>query len=95
MESACARPRNLWAYDGEEDVLALAVALLTGIAQNHPFAQGNKRTALVGARNFLQSNGYDLDIEDEVLGPVVLDLVAGHIDENDLADVLGIHLIDA
>ncbi len=61
-------PQNLWAYDGERDVLALAVALLAGVAQKHPFAQGNKRTALIGARNFLQSNGYDLDIEDEVLG---------------------------
>lgn len=66
MESACARPQNLSAYDRERDVLALAVALLAGVAQNHPFAQGSKRTALIGARDFLQSNGYDLDIEDEV-----------------------------
>lgn len=94
LESACARPRNLWAYEGEEDVLALAVALLAGIAHNHPFAQGNKRTALIGARNFLQNNGYDLGIEDEVLGPAVLDLVAGHIGEEDLADILQDHLVD-
>jgi death on curing protein len=81
-------------YDGEQDVLALAVALLAGVAQNHPFTQGNKRTALIGARNFLQSNGYDLDIKDEVLGPAVLDLVAGHIDEDDLAEILEGHLVD-
>jgi death on curing protein len=68
--------------------------LLAGVAQNHPFAQGNKRTALIGARNFLQSNGYDLDIEDEVLGPAVLDLVAGHIDEDDLVQILEGHLVD-
>ena len=84
----------MWAYDGEEDVLALAVALLAGIAQNHPFAQGNKRTALIAARNFLQSNGYDLGIEDQVLGPAILDFVSGHIDENDLADILDAHLVD-
>ena len=72
----------------------MAVALLSGVAQNHPFAQGNKRTALIGARNFLQNNGYDLDIEDEVLGPAVLDLVAGHIDEDDLAEILEGHLVD-
>jgi death on curing protein len=75
-------------------VLALAVALLAGIAQNHPFAQGNKRVALVAARNFLQSNGYDLEIEDEALGPAILDLVAGHIDEDDLADIMEEHLVD-
>ena len=94
MESACARPRNLWAYEDEEDVLALAVALLAGVAQNHPFAQGNKRVALVGARNFLQSNGYDLGMDDEALGPAILDFVAGHIDEDDLAEILADHLID-
>jgi death-on-curing protein len=75
-------------------VLALAVALLAGVAQNHPFAQGNKRVALVGARNFLQSNGYDLAIDDEALGPAILDLVAGHIDEEDLGEILAEHLID-
>jgi len=94
LESACARPRNLWAYEDEDDVLTLAASLLAGIAQNHPFAQGNKRTALIGARNFLQANGYDLDIEDEVLGPAILDLVAGHIAEEDLAEILDEHLID-
>lgn len=74
--------------------MALAVALLTGIVQNHPFQQGNKRVALEGARAFLQSNGYDLGIEDDVLGPAILDLVAGHIGEDDLADILAEHLID-
>lgn len=74
--------------------MALAVGLLAALAQNHPFAQGNKRVALVAARNFLQSNGYDLGIEDEALGPSILDLVSGHIDEDDLADILEDHLID-
>lgn len=75
-------------------MLALAVALLVSVAQNHPFAQGNKRVALVGARNFLQNNGYDLGVDDEVLGPAILDLVAGHIDEGDLVDILADHLVD-
>ena len=89
-----AASKSLGIYEGEEDVVVLAVALLAGIAQNHPFAQGNKRVALVGARNFLQINGYDLGIDDEALGPAILDLVAGHIDEEDLAEILEEHLTD-
>ena len=49
---------------------------------------------MVAARNFLQSNGYDIGIDDEALGPAILDLVAGHIDEDDLADILEEHLVD-
>jgi death-on-curing protein len=72
----------------------LAVALLAGIIQNHPFEQGNKRTALIGARNFLQNAGYDIGLSDEQLGPAILDLVAGHIDEESLVDIFEDHLID-
>lgn len=75
--------------------MALAVALLAGIVQNHPFEQGNKRVGLVGARNFLQSNGYDLGLSDEELGPAIMDFVAGHLAEEDLVDVLEDHLVDA
>jgi death-on-curing protein len=95
LESACARPQNRWHYDGEDNVVALAVSLLAGIIQNHPFEQGNKRTALVGARNFLQNAGYDIALSDEELGPAILDLVAGHIDEESLVEILEEHLIDA
>lgn len=59
LESAVARPRHHWAY-GEHDVIRLAVALLLGIALNHPFEQGNKRTAFVAAIEFLELNGYGL-----------------------------------
>ena len=59
LESAVARPRHRWAY-GEEDILSLAVALLLGVALNHPFEQGNKRTAFIAAVEFLELNGYQL-----------------------------------
>lgn len=75
--------------------MALAVALLAGVVQNHPFEQGNKRVALVGARTFLISNGYDIGLSDEELGPAILDFVAGHLAEEDLVEVLEEHLIDA
>jgi death-on-curing protein len=75
--------------------VALAVALLAGIIQNHPFAQGNKRAALVGARTLLINAGYDIGLSDKELGPAIMDLVAGHIDETDLVEILEEHLVDA
>jgi death-on-curing protein len=63
LESALARPQNAFAY-GEEDIVALAVRLMAGIAQAHAFEQGNKRTAFVAMVQFLRVNGYDLAIED-------------------------------
>jgi death-on-curing protein len=95
LESACARPQNLWNYEDEENVVALAVSLLAGIVQNHPFQQGNKRTGLIGARNFLQNAGYDIGLSDEELGPAIMDFVNGHLAEADLVEILEEHLIDA
>ena len=60
LESALARPRNLAAYEECDDVARLAAAYAYGIARNHGFADGNKRTALVTADLFLMLNGYEL-----------------------------------
>ena len=95
LESACARPRNLWAYEEEQNVVVLAVSLLAGIVQNHPFEQGNKRVALEGARAFLISNGYDIGLPDEQLGQTIMDFVNGHLAGDDLVDVLEEHLVEA
>lgn len=65
LESAMARPQNLFAY-GEEDILVMAVALMAGISRAHAFEQGNKRTAFGALRLFLRINGYDTAIEDSV-----------------------------
>ena len=65
LESALARPRNALAY-GEEDIVALAVALMAGVARAHAFEQGNKRTAFGAMRLFLQANGYDARLDDTV-----------------------------
>jgi death-on-curing protein len=78
LESACQRPYNRHAYDGVQDVVALAVELLFGIARNHPFAQGNKRTGFEAAILFLEANGYGFMIEDsEALGQSVVDVITG------------------
>lgn len=66
MESAVARPQQHYAYsDGPADILDLAIALLLGIAQNHPFQQGNKRIAFIAFVAFLNRNGYELRASDE------------------------------
>jgi death-on-curing protein len=63
LDSAPWRVRNAFAYD-EEDIVALAVRLLDGLAQAHAFEQGNKRTSFVAMIEFLLINGYDLAIDD-------------------------------
>jgi death on curing protein len=59
FESALSRPQMLFKYEGA-DVFELAAAYADGIANNHPFIEGNKRTALVAAALFLELNGYTL-----------------------------------
>jgi death-on-curing protein len=58
LESALARAQNQWAY-GENDLATLAVAVLLGVARNHPFGQGNKRAAFAAAEYFLFLNGWE------------------------------------
>jgi death-on-curing protein len=65
LENALARPRNFFGF-GEEDVVALAVALMAGIARAHAFEQGNKRTAFAAMRLFLRANGYDTGFDDTI-----------------------------
>jgi len=60
VRSALARPRNLASYEKCDDIAQLAAAYAYGIAKNHGFADGNKRTALVIADLFLMLNGYEL-----------------------------------
>lgn len=84
LESALARPQNLFAY-GESDAAALAGAYAFGIARNHPFIDGNKRTAFVACELFLAANGYDLTASDEECLAMMLSLAASEIDEVEFA----------
>jgi death-on-curing protein len=84
LESALARPRNLFAY-GEASLAKLAAAYAFGIARNHPFVDGNKRTALVAAEGFLGLNGFDLTATDVEAVSVFLSLAAGEMTEEQLA----------
>ncbi|MGI8410196.1 MAG: type II toxin-antitoxin system death-on-curing family toxin [Pyrinomonadaceae bacterium] len=83
--SALARPENLEAYVENVDLAALAASYAFGIAKNHPFLDGNKRTALVVAVTFLNLNGYDFDASSEETYTMFLGLAEGSISEDDLA----------
>lgn len=85
LESAMARPRNLAAY-GDPDGPALAASYAFGIARNHPFVDGNKRTAAVVSETFLILNGLSLDATDAELVVAFMALAAGELMEDDLAD---------
>ena len=87
LESALARPRNL-AHYGEPDVCQLAAAYAFGLAKNHPFIDGNKRSAFVATELFLALNGWRLDAPDTDCVVVMLSLAAGDIDEPGLAQWL-------
>jgi death on curing protein len=91
LESALARPLNQWTY-GEDDLCALAAAYAFGIARNHPFADGNKRTAWVFARLFLRLNGQSLSFAPREAIDIVLALAAGALSETELADWFRRHL---
>lgn len=91
LESAMMRPRNLAQYK-EPDAAALAAAYAYGIARNHPFVDGNKRTAAVVAETFLALNGYGLDASDAEVVVAFLALAAGELTEGELADWFRQHL---
>ncbi|WP_370309911.1 type II toxin-antitoxin system death-on-curing family toxin [Sinimarinibacterium flocculans] len=78
LESALARPQQLHVYgDPPPDLADLAASLAFGLARNHPFVDGNKRTAAVVCETFLNLNGATLIAEDAELFPVFLDLAEG------------------
>jgi len=84
FESALARPVDLAAY-AAPDAAALAAAYAYDVARNHPFIDGNKRTAFVAMELFLACNGYELIAEDADCVVTMLAVAAGTIDEAQLA----------
>ena len=84
VESALARPQNLAAY-GEPDVADLAAAYAYGLARNHGFSDGNKRTAWVVARLFLADNGCRLRFDPADAVKTVEAAAGGTLPESDLA----------
>lgn len=84
LESALARPQNKFAY-GETDLAVLAAAYAFGIARNHPFVDGNKRSAFAAIIVFLGLNGIEFDARPAEATAMMLDLAAGLVAEDGLA----------
>lgn len=81
--SALERPLNKWSYEGA-DLPALAAAYAFGLAKNHPFIDGNKRTALLALYTFLYINDVDFIVAEPDAAAAILALAAGEVDEGGL-----------
>lgn len=93
LESALARPKNLLAYAAvpPPDLAALAAAYAWGVVRNHPFVDGNKRTAYVVCRLFLNLNGQDIYASPEEKYITFLRLAEGSLSEDGLASWIRAH----
>jgi death on curing protein len=86
LQSALARPQQLHAYgDPLPDIADLAASLAFGLARNHPFVDGNKRSAAVCCETFIELNGGQLIAEDIELFPLFLALAEGKLPAEELA----------
>ncbi len=85
LESALARPQQLAAY-GQPDAAALAASYGFGLAKNHPFVDGNKRTAFVAVELFLALNGWSFEATDAECVMAMLQLAASECSEDQFAE---------
>jgi death-on-curing protein len=91
LESALARPRQLFSYAESPNMVEMAAAYIAGIVRNHPFLDGNKRTGLVVGVLFLETNGCRFTAPEEDATQSVLDLAAGLLDEKGFVSWLSNH----
>ena len=89
LESALGRPQNKWGYENQQDHAVLAAAYAFGLAKNHPFVDGNKRTAFLSAVTYLGLNGIDLAVEEAEVVVIMQALAAGEVDEAGFARWIG------
>ena len=86
LESALARPQQLFAYgDPPPDLAALAASLAFGLARNHPFVDGNKRVGVMACELFLLVNGLELTASDDDLTALTLAVARGEIESGAVA----------
>lgn len=95
LESALGKPRNVFAYENDCDLPRLAASYAYGIARNHPFVDGNKRTALVVSEGFLRVNGVRIAAPPEEKYFVFLHLADGSLSERELAAWFRLHAVPA
>ncbi|MBV9698002.1 MAG: type II toxin-antitoxin system death-on-curing family toxin [Gammaproteobacteria bacterium] len=85
LESALDRPRNLRAHRPKNSIFELAASLCVGLAKNHPFHDGNKRTALLATRAFLYLNGYELEPSQQSEVLTLVAVAAGTLSETEVS----------
>lgn len=85
LESALARPRNLYSFHPDASLFELAAAYGFGIVRNHPFVDGNKRSGTLVIRAFLSKNGYQFKPPKTLLAETIEQLAAGSLTEEALA----------
>jgi len=78
LESALARPQNAAAYGGA-DIVRQAATLFWGVAANHAFRDGNKRTAVVMLRSFLNLNGFDMTLAEDEIFELAVGIADAHL----------------
>ena len=84
LESALARPKNLFAY-GELSLSELAAACTFGIVGNYPFVDGNKRTGFLAGATFLEINGFSLTATEPAATRIIVGVASGEVNEEELA----------
>jgi death-on-curing protein len=84
LDSALARPINILNYEPNVSPARLAAAYAVGIARNHPFVDGNKRTAFAALGDFLKANGWNLDAAPDDATKTMLRVAAGEMSELEL-----------
>jgi death-on-curing protein len=93
LDSALARPKNLYLYDENATLQHLAASYAFGISRNHPFVDGNKRTALVVCEGFLRLNGIVIEVSPQEKYRAYIDLASGSLSEREFADWLIKHTV--
>lgn len=95
VDSALNGPRQTFNFEDEDDLLTLAVKLGVGIARNHGFIDGNKRTGVVAMLTFLEVNGYRLEMKnDQTLGRLFESALMHQLTEADLVGMLYDRLVE-
>jgi death on curing protein len=84
LDSALAKPRNVFAYADQPEIFRLAASYAFGIARYHAFVDGNKRTALVVSLTLLDRNGWDIMSSKEDIYLTFLHLADGSLSEEEL-----------
>lgn len=86
LESALARPKNVYAYERGSDLARLAAAYGFGLVRGHPFNDGNKRAGFLAIGLFLELNGFEFKVDEVDAVKTIMDLAAGSLREKALAE---------